>query len=71
MHQSSTVDVGGIWLHLVISVICVSTRAAQDALRLWRHCGELVVGALVSRRDLFPGISGVWTLGELSPWCRS
>ena len=31
-HHSSTADVGGIWLHLVIPMVCMSPREAQGAL---------------------------------------
>ena len=34
VHQRIAVDVGGIWMHLVTPVFCVSVREAQDALRL-------------------------------------
>ena len=30
-NQSSAADVGGSWLHLVIPMICVFAREAQDA----------------------------------------
>ena len=54
-HQRSAAIAGWIWLHLVVPGFFVSARVALDALRLWRHGGELVIGGFVSLRDLFPG----------------
>ena len=54
-------NTSGIWLHLVTPGISVFARVALVASRLWRHGGEMVVGDVVSLRDLFLVIGGVWT----------
>ena len=35
MHLSSAADAGGSWLYLVIPVLCVSAREAEDVQGLW------------------------------------
>ena len=67
VHQSSTADTGGSWLHLVIlGVLCVWQNGSACFVTLEDTILEPLGGAFVLGRDATQDFGGVWTRGELS-----